>query len=297
MVFVITVWLQETYLRHSTIEPEVVQVPLTALNLHDENFVVLNASETPAAKKRIVIIIPYRDRKVQLDLQLLNLNNLARSEWDMQVMVVEQNDQLPFKRGWLLNVGYDILKQNGQIQDVDCLTFHDVDTLGTSLTRYDWCDEPTLICSEYPKWYFRPPYEEYIGGVVAISPKDFNSSNGFSNVIQGWGGEDDDFYHRAFKVGKVLTDGRVRKPPRGEGYCYSIEENHPERVRDEQAYREVEQKLRAWNSVFWDRINIFADGLTTVQSTYTLRSVHNLIDPRTSFKIRAARYVINQKVD
>ncbi len=35
-----------------------------------------------------------------------------------------------------------------------------------------------------------------MGGVTAITTSDFARLNGFSNSFWGWGGEDDDLYHR-----------------------------------------------------------------------------------------------------
>ena len=43
---------------------------------------------------------------------------------------------------------------------------------------------------------FRLPYHNLLGGAAAFSRKDFQQINGFSNRFWGWGGEDDDMYHR-----------------------------------------------------------------------------------------------------
>jgi predicted glycosyltransferase involved in capsule biosynthesis len=40
------------------------------------------------------------------------------------------------------------------------------------------------------------PYGYIFGGVEAIWKEHFEKVNGFSNKYWGWGGEDDDLYHR-----------------------------------------------------------------------------------------------------
>lgn len=42
----------------------------------------------------------------------------------------------------------------------------------------------------------RLPYNQYFGGVSALSKEQFTKINGFPNNYWGWGGEDDDIYNR-----------------------------------------------------------------------------------------------------
>lgn len=43
---------------------------------------------------------------------------------------------------------------------------------------------------------FRLPDIKLFGGVSAMLRTHFEAVNGFSNLYPGWGGEDDDIYHR-----------------------------------------------------------------------------------------------------
>lgn len=39
-------------------------------------------------------------------------------------------------------------------------------------------------------------YPEYVGGILALTSTQMENMNGFSNLYNGWGFEDDDFYRR-----------------------------------------------------------------------------------------------------
>lgn len=43
---------------------------------------------------------------------------------------------------------------------------------------------------------YRLPYEEFFGGVSGMTTDQFRKINGFPNAFWGWGGEDDDLWHR-----------------------------------------------------------------------------------------------------
>ena len=50
--------------------------------------------------------------------------------------------------------------------------------------------------SSLNEFRYNLPYNEMVGGGLAISRSHFLKVNGFSNQFYGWGGEDDEFYQR-----------------------------------------------------------------------------------------------------
>ena len=72
-----------------------------------------------------IIIIPYRDREEQLNYFIEKTTELFKKcLCDVKVIIVEQNNQIYFNRGKLINIGFDIYKNTGKYfftQDVDII--------------------------------------------------------------------------------------------------------------------------------------------------------------------------------
>jgi len=134
-----------------------------------------------------LILVPYRNRKKQLDFFINNivpmLNELLPSS---RVIIVEQTQEELFNRGALLNAG--ALIYAGKYKDI---ITHDVDL--------------------YPKEHFVIKYYRYkfngalglccspcntLGGVVKVPEKFFTQIGGFPNHFWGWGIEDKAFQNR-----------------------------------------------------------------------------------------------------
>ncbi|XP_037942960.1 beta-1,4-galactosyltransferase 1 [Teleopsis dalmanni] len=146
------------------------------------------------ARFSVAIIVPYRQREEQLHIFLTYMHNYLRQQRiHYRIFLVEQNDQLPFNRAKLFNIGATIAVQN----EFPCLILHDVDLLPlNSGNLYACTEKPRHMCSALDKFRFNLPYTSLFGGVVAIRSEVYNIINGMSNLYQGWGGEDDDFYER-----------------------------------------------------------------------------------------------------
>lgn len=142
----------------------------------------------------IAIIIPYRNRREHLNRFLKHIESLNANNATFDIFVIEQKNDEKFNRGLLLNIGYNYAKN---MKTYDRYIFHDVDSYPsqTIFSQYGlFLDKNIHFASPYLGYKYK--YERFMGGVMGISSKDFETANGFSNIFFGWGGEDDSFYNR-----------------------------------------------------------------------------------------------------
>jgi hypothetical protein len=155
--------------------------------------------------KKLSIIVPYRDRESHLKEFIPHMKNSGILEGiDYEILIVEQDDN-PFNRGKLLNVGAV------ESPDADYYVFHDVDMLPVE-SSYTYSDIPTHLASMAEQFGWRLPYEGYFGGVTLFDKESFYKINGYANNYWGWGCEDDDALHRC-QVNQIpcgRRDGRYR---------------------------------------------------------------------------------------
>lgn len=102
-------------------------------------------SEVIASKLKLAIIVPYRDRLVNLELFLRNIHPfLAKQNVHYGVYVVEPIGNLTFNKGISMNAGFvESLKED----DYDCFIFHDVDLIPENDANIYGCnkDAPKLL--------------------------------------------------------------------------------------------------------------------------------------------------------
>ena len=154
--------------------------------------------------EKLAIIVPYRDREEHLAKFVPYMEKfLSDKEIDFKIFVVEQGNDRPFNRGWLINIGYDISSQQGY----DYFCFHDVDMLPEDKTcDYSWIEKPTHLAARLSKFNYRLVYPEYFSGVILFNKEHFEWINGYSNKYWGWGFEDDDLLYRCRKRGVPLQE-------------------------------------------------------------------------------------------
>jgi len=148
---------------------------------------------------KVAIIVPFRDRGPQLEAFLYHIHPvLQRQQLNYRIFVVEQSPEEQFNRATLMNIGF--VEANRVDRDFKCFIFHDVDLLPEDDRNLYICPEEKNqvkhISVAVNKWKYRLQYKNYFGGVTAISKNQMHKINGFSNEFYGWGGEDDDIFHR-----------------------------------------------------------------------------------------------------
>eukprot|EP00929_Paragymnodinium_shiwhaense_P108453 TRINITY_DN74773_c0_g1_i1.p1 TRINITY_DN74773_c0_g1~~TRINITY_DN74773_c0_g1_i1.p1 ORF type:complete len:977 (-),score=184.16 TRINITY_DN74773_c0_g1_i1:39-2969(-) len=248
-------------------------------------------SASAGGGKTVVVVIPFRDRESHL-VKFKEYwrwfaskgapRNPKVSRWE--VYVIEQFDAKTFNRGWTFNVGVAVASSQASASpdigggddavSFDCAVIQDIDYLPEKGVDYTQCDLPTQYSAEIDRFDGKTPYPENCGGIVAMSLGHWRQINGFSNEYYGWGGEDDELYHR-LRLNKLLhgdcwpyckaherassRKGKtIRRPAAGAGkfsgqFMHSM--NHTKRITDSKAYdknlkllREIQAGSNRWRT-------------------------------------------------
>jgi hypothetical protein len=148
--------------------------------------------------QKLSIIVPYRDRKVALDILIPNLiGYIGKQVENYEIIVVEQGDSEFFNKGKINNVGYKL-----KSTDSTYVCFHDVDLI-PEFSDYSYPELPSHLSSHCSQFAYVNIQDKIMGGVIMFKNEDYEQVNGFSNEYVGWGKEDDDLYFRCEKENLV----------------------------------------------------------------------------------------------
>lgn len=135
-----------------------------------------------------VFIVPYRDRTHQKFFFSKHMTFILEDKKDYEILYVHQNDDRPFNRGAMKNIGFIAVKEKyPETYKTINLIFHDIDTLPFHKI-FDYETEEGII-----KHYYG--FTTALGGIVVIKGGDFEKVNGYPN-FWGWGLEDTNLQQR-----------------------------------------------------------------------------------------------------
>jgi hypothetical protein len=163
---------------------------------------------TESNQLKIAIIVPYRDlhpaqkRAEHLKQFIAYMGPFMEkaitqfsNNSTFHIFIVEQSPEYKFNRGALLNLGFIEASKQGY----NVFIFHDVDLLpGDSIAPY-YVKKPEIPIHIARCWD-RYKGQEYLGGIISISGKNFTDLNGYPNNYWGWGGEDDELRRRVNEI-------------------------------------------------------------------------------------------------
>ncbi|XP_041472714.1 beta-1,4-galactosyltransferase 5-like isoform X1 [Lytechinus variegatus] len=210
---------------------------------------------------KVAVVVPFRNRAQHLPIFLRHtIRRMKKQQLEFSIFVAEQNNDLLFNKAMMMNIGF---VEAQEFNDFDCVIFHDVDHLALNVRNYYGCDNmPRHFETGEPKYDWTVMYDELFGGAVGVTTTQFYQINGFSNVYWGWGGEDDDFYHR------VVASGFVPSRPEGPiGFFDALD--HPE-----EGIRNINFAKFCLRSYFAERMA--TDGLSNLKYDQPTIELHPL---------------------
>lgn len=156
---------------------------------------------------KFVFVIPYRDREehyIFFTRYMTFILEDMEEHKDYEMCFVHQNDDRPFNRGALKNIGFLYYKEKfpesyGKIQFV----FHDIDTIPYSKEVFDYETKQGVVKHFYG-------YNYALGGILTVYGNDFEKTNGFPG-FWSWGYEDNILQKRVLKSGLTIDRSQFYK--------------------------------------------------------------------------------------
>ena len=183
-----------------------------------------------------IIIIPYRNRKAQLEAFIAKVVPLfQRVLKSFKVVVVEQAEGKLFNRGALLNIGYQECIANGasassSASDRTWFFNHDVDVYPNEacVEKY-YINHSTNTKSGFVG-IITPPCDT-LGTVIKFSAPEFARCNGYPNNFWGWGVEDKALQNRVELAGIPISKVFYHDSPELQQW-FEIKNDVDDRVKD-----------------------------------------------------------------
>ncbi|KJE97476.1 hypothetical protein CAOG_007330 [Capsaspora owczarzaki ATCC 30864] len=235
----------------------------------------------------LAIVVPFRRRDEHLQVflpwmrrHLLTEHAVRTQEWSKgkadplkkpicrfaKFVVVEQADNLPFNRNWLLNIG---ARYAHETYAADVVALHDVDTLPMDGVSYLTVPPlPLQLSAELDRIGFIPASPHHTGGVNLLQYAQLVSVNGFSNELDD-SAEGKNFFKRLQSVGWLHNAKVMNRPPVGEGRFFTLSSRfhntHSKTIYDDSG---LVKSIKGWFSNPLEDVvgPMQADGLSNARS-------------------------------
>jgi hypothetical protein len=163
---------------------------------------VTNTSATalPKVIPQVIFVVPYRNRpqhKFFFSNYMTSILKGSEIESSYEIYFSHQCDARSFNRGASKNIGFLAIKEKYP-NDYQNMTFvfNDIDTIPFS-NIFDYRTISGIVKHFYG-------FKYALGGIVAITGKDFDKTNGFPN-FWGWGMEDNVLQKRCETAGLIIN--------------------------------------------------------------------------------------------
>ncbi|KAF0991820.1 hypothetical protein HZS_1013 [Henneguya salminicola] len=152
-------------------------------------------------------------------------SNIASSKYLLSNICYSSIGKVRIQSRKIIQCGF---REANLIDNFDCYIFHDVDfILLNDHLKYVCDNSPSHFGTSASQFDYYLPFNEYFGGVVALSKKHYIETNGFSNCFWGYEKEDGDMYLRVEARGY-----HVYRQPKNIGKYFSDHKNHIRNIVD-----------------------------------------------------------------
>jgi hypothetical protein len=222
-----------------------------------------------------IIIIPYRNRKQQLDKFINEIVPLFQKILkSFKVVVIEQEDGKLFNRGALLNIGYKEYKNDG-----NWFFNHDVDYYPTEMCIESYyLNHPNHVSGAIFSGFtgiVTPPCDT-LGTVIKFPRDAFAECNGYPNNYWGWGVEDKALQNRVEFAGIPIIKVFYHDSPELKNY-FEIRNDIDDRQRDQEFQKKtiLEYDIFKFITPAQKKTNIYLSGLNNLNYDIISRETIN----------------------